>query len=70
MNQYTPVLSAAAQAGDAWAQGVLRRCPELARTVPDGEYEELLDFADELGCRTTSGRRAAPPRKASSPRLT
>ncbi len=49
MNQYTPVLSAAAQAGDAWAQGVLRRCPELARTVPDGEYEELLDFADELG---------------------
>ena len=49
MNQYTPVLAAAAEAGDARAQAALARCPELAGKVPDEEYEELLDFADELG---------------------
>ena len=49
MNQYTPVLMQAAQAGDAWAQAQLERCPELAGRVPDAEYEELLDFADSLG---------------------
>lgn len=49
MNQYTPVLADAAAAGDAWAGHVLERCPELARRVPDEEYERLLDFADEIG---------------------
>ena len=49
MNQYTPVLATAADAGDARAAEVLHRCPELAERVPDDEYEELLDFADELG---------------------
>lgn len=49
MNQYTPVLADAAQAGDAWAQRQLRRCPELGGRVSDGEYEELLDYADSLG---------------------
>ena len=41
MNQYTPIIapdSAAAQ-----------RFPELLQRVPDGEYEALLAFADELG---------------------
>ena len=42
MNQYTPVIARAADAGDA-------RAPELGRAVPDSEYEELLDFADALG---------------------
>ena len=49
MNQYTPVLAQAAGAGDEWAQAQLSRCPELARRVPDSEYEELLDYADSLG---------------------
>ncbi|WP_241157220.1 radical SAM protein [Adlercreutzia sp. ZJ242] len=49
MNQYTPVVATAAQAGDARARRVLARCPELACRVPDEEYEELLDFADALG---------------------
>ena len=49
MNQYTPVLADAAQAGDAWAQRQLQRCPELGGHVSDGEYEELLDYADSLG---------------------
>ncbi len=49
MNQYTPHLAHAAQAGDAWAAGQLDRCPELAESVPDDRYEELLDFADEIG---------------------
>ncbi len=49
MNQYTPVLADAAQAGDAWAQRQLQRCPELGGRVSDGEYEELLDYADSLG---------------------
>lgn len=39
MNQYTPVMASSA----------LERFPELASRVPDGEYEELLDFADALG---------------------
>ena len=39
MNQYTPVIS-----GDDAA-----RFPELASTVPDEDYEQLLDFADSLG---------------------
>lgn len=41
MNQYTPVAPAA----------VLERFPELGERVPDEEYEELLDFADDLGIR-------------------
>lgn len=49
MNQYTPVLADAAAAGSARAVSELRRCPELARRVPDAEYERLLDYADELG---------------------
>ena len=49
MNQYTPVLSDSAKAGDAWACRELERCPELARRVPDEDYERLLDFADSLG---------------------
>ena len=49
MNQYTPALADAAAAGDAWAGHVLERHPELARRVPDEEYERLLDFADEIG---------------------
>ena len=44
-----PVLADAAQAGDAWAQRQLQRCPELGGRVSDGEYEELLDYADSLG---------------------
>lgn len=39
MNQYTPVMGPSA----------LARFPELAARVPDGEYEELLYFADALG---------------------
>lgn len=39
MNQYTPVMPASA----------LERFPELSSRVPDGEYDELLDFADSLG---------------------
>ncbi len=49
MNQYTPVLADAAALGDKRARAALRRCPELARRVPDGDYERLLDYADELG---------------------
>lgn len=49
MNQYTPVLAAAARRGDRHAAAVLRSCPELARRVPDAEYGQLLDFADSLG---------------------
>ncbi len=49
MNQYTPVLAQAAGEGDAWASSQLERCPELARRVPNDEYEELLDYADSLG---------------------
>ena len=49
MNQYTPVLATAAAAGDARAAAELARCPELAERVPDWQYEELLDYADELG---------------------
>lgn len=39
MNQYTPVMDSAAY----------ERFPELAGKVPDSEYEELLDYADDLG---------------------
>lgn len=49
MSQYTPVLAAAAEAGDARARRVLERCPELAHTVPEADYEALLDYADDLG---------------------
>lgn len=49
MNQYTPVLAEAAASGDERAVAALRRCPELARRVPDEEYELLLNYADELG---------------------
>lgn len=49
MNQYTPVLSCAAEEGSERAATALAAAPELARTVPDAEYEELLDYADALG---------------------
>lgn len=49
MNQYTPVLAEAARAGNARAQRLLARMPELARRVLDDDYERLLDYADELG---------------------
>ncbi|MEC4176605.1 radical SAM protein [Adlercreutzia sp. R7] len=49
MNQYTPVLASAAEAGNSRAAAALAACPELACTVPDAAYEELLDFADALG---------------------
>ena len=49
MNQYTPVLADRANGDDAFARRELKRCPELSRRVPDGDYERLLDFADSLG---------------------
>ena len=48
MNQYTPVLATAAEAGDAEAARILERSPNLSDTVSDEAYEELLDFADAL----------------------
>ena len=39
MNQYTPVITGTAR----------KRFPELTSPVSSEEYEELLDFADELG---------------------
>lgn len=49
MNQYTPVLASAADAGNVAAARVLRRHPELARKVSRDEYERVLDFADSIG---------------------
>lgn len=49
MNQYTPVLSRVAAEGSERAATALAAAPELARTVPDAEYEKLLDYADALG---------------------
>ena len=49
MNQYTPVLAREAEAGNVRAADALAAHPELAQTVPDEEYERLLDFADGLG---------------------
>ncbi len=49
MNQYTPLLVDEAHAGQAWAASVLKRYPELAERVSDEEYDDVLDFADELG---------------------
>ena len=39
----------AAAAGDERAAAALHRGPELARRVPDEDYERLLDNADALG---------------------
>lgn len=49
MNQYTPLLVTRAQGGDAQAAATLARFPELGQTVDDAVYEELLDYADDLG---------------------
>lgn len=49
MNQYTPVLAAAAANDDAEAARALARHPELGNRVADEAYEELLDYADSLG---------------------
>lgn len=47
-----PVHAGARRCGASWgcvAQRQLQRCPELGGRVSDGEYEELLDYADSLG---------------------
>ncbi len=49
MNQYTPVLSTRADAGDKQAQAVLERFPELGARVTDADYERVLDHADAIG---------------------
>lgn len=49
MNQYTPVLATAAAAGDEDAARILGLFPHLGETVPEADYEELLDHADNLG---------------------
>lgn len=49
MNQYTPVIARFAREGRARALRALERYPQLAQTVPDDEYEALLDYADGLG---------------------
>ena len=49
MNQYTPVLADKAAAGNETAARALATYPELACRVPDEEYEQLLDYADDLG---------------------
>lgn len=49
MNQYTPVLASAADAGDTQAARILERFPNLRETVPEEQYEGLLDYADALG---------------------
>lgn len=49
MNQYTPVIARFAQEGRATAARTLERYPQLAQTVPEAAYEELLDYADDLG---------------------
>ncbi len=50
MNQYTPLLTTHAQAGDEFAIRTLTKCPELAKQASDQDYEALLDYADALGC--------------------
>ena len=49
MNQYTPVVADRAAAGDGQASAVLEKNPELGKRVTDEEYEDVLDFADDLG---------------------
>jgi putative pyruvate formate lyase activating enzyme len=49
MNQYTPVLQTAAQAGNGAAARVLAKFPNLAHAVTNEEYERLLDYADSFG---------------------
>ena len=49
MNQYTPIIAARAQSGDETARAALQAHPELSERVSDAEYEELLEYADELG---------------------
>lgn len=49
MNQYTPVISLRAEVGDTAATRMLEACPQLGSVVPASEYEQLLDYADELG---------------------
>ena len=49
MNQYTPVLASRVEDGDARAQRILVRYPRLGETVPNEEYERLLDYADSIG---------------------
>ena len=50
MNQYTPLVTTRAQAGDTRAQRTLEACPELGESAEESAYEALLDFADELCC--------------------
>ena len=49
MNQYTPVITRFAEEGSEGARRALDRFPHLSYTVPDNEYEQLLDYADALG---------------------
>lgn len=51
MNQYTPVLKTLADAGNHSAIASLAKHPELIRTVTTDEYEQVLDFADEIGIK-------------------
>lgn len=49
MSQYTPVICKRAKRGDKRAAQALALYPALARTVDASEYDEVLDYADELG---------------------
>ena len=46
MSQYTPIIN---DRHEHKIQKVLEKYPSLARTLKDGEYEEVLDYADSLG---------------------
>lgn len=49
MNQYTPILSTLSESGNARAKKLIESFPNLGLTLTDDEYEEVLDFADEMG---------------------
>lgn len=49
MNQYTPVLKTRCEACDPFAARMSSEHPELFDTVPQKDYERLLDYADSLG---------------------
>ncbi|MCD8316627.1 MAG: radical SAM protein [Eggerthellaceae bacterium] len=44
MNQYTPIIC-----NDPENRSLLESYPNLGQTIADSDYEELLDFADNLG---------------------
>lgn len=49
MNQYTPWVCTRAEGGSESAQAFLEQYPAFASIVSGKDYEELLDYADELG---------------------